>query len=60
LHLYSPWLFEQAERDDRKSAEVAVYPTVVMNMGWPWSKGGVDIRSCITAGEVFDLSFESA
>jgi hypothetical protein len=55
LYLYSPGLIEQAERDDRKSAEVAVYPTVVMNMGWPWSKGWVDIQSCITAGEVFGL-----
>lgn len=55
MYLYSPGLIEQAERDDRKSAGVAVYPTVVMNMGWPWSKGWVDIQSCIMAGEVFEL-----
>ena len=34
---------------------MAVYPTVVMNMGWPWSRGWVDIWSCITAGEAFEL-----
>jgi hypothetical protein len=34
---------------------VAVYSTVVMNMGWPWSKGWVNIQSYIMAGEVFEL-----
>jgi hypothetical protein len=56
LYPYSPGLInEKAGRDDRKSAGVAVYPTAVMNMGLPWSKGWVDIQSCITVGEVFDL-----
>jgi len=50
-----PGLIEQAGRDDGKSAGVAVYPTVVMNMGWPWSRGWVNVQSCIMAGEVFGL-----
>lgn len=45
----------KVERDDRMSVEVAVCSTVVMNMGCPWSRGWVDIRSCIMGGEAFEL-----